>query len=82
MYDDTQSIGRRYRRQDEIGTPYSVTIDFDSLEDKAVTIRERDSMKQIRVPVAELVTTLERKLGGEPLEVLPPGGKYWLGFES
>ena len=82
MYDDTQSIGRRYRRQDEIGTPYSVTVDFESLEDNAVTIRERDSMKQIRVPVAELVGTLERKLSGEPLEVLPPGGKYWLGFEE
>ena len=41
-YDDAQSIGRRYRRQDEIGTPYCVTVDFDSLEDKAVTIRERD----------------------------------------
>jgi glycyl-tRNA synthetase len=82
MYDDTQSIGRRYRRQDEIGTPYSVTVDFDSLEDNAVTIRERDSMKQIRVPVAELVSTLERKLDGEPLEVLPPGGKHWLGFEE
>jgi glycyl-tRNA synthetase len=82
MYDDTQSIGRRYRRQDEIGTPYSVTVDFESLDDHAVTIRERDSMKQIRVPVAELVGTLERKLSGEPLEVLPPGGKYWLGFEG
>ena len=42
-YDDTQSIGRRYRRQDEIGTPYCVTIDFQSLEDRAVTIRDRDS---------------------------------------
>jgi len=82
MYDDTQSIGRRYRRQDEIGTPYSVTVDFESLDDNAVTIRERDSMKQIRVPIVELVGTLERKLSGEPLEVLPPGGKYWLGFEG
>ena len=82
MYDDTQSIGRRYRRQDEIGTPYTVTVDFDSLEDNAVTIRERDSMKQIRVPVAELAGTLQRKLDGEPMEVLPPGGRYWLGFEE
>ena len=82
MYDDTQSIGRRYRRQDEIGTPYTVTVDFDSLEDNAVTIRERDSMKQIRVPVAELAGTLQRKLDGEPMEVLPPGGSYWLGFEE
>ncbi len=53
-YDDAQSIGRRYRRQDEIGTPYCVTIDFDSLVDNAVTIRDRDSMQQIRVPIAEL----------------------------
>ena len=82
MYDDTQSIGRRYRRQDEIGTPYTVTVDFDTLEDNAVTIRERDSMKQIRVPVAELAGTLQRKLDGEPMEVLPPGGRYWLGFEE
>ncbi|MCK5653849.1 MAG: hypothetical protein KAH98_01785, partial [Dehalococcoidia bacterium] len=57
-------------------------IDFQSLEDSQVTIRERDSMKQIRVPVAELTRTLELKLSGEPLEVLPPGGKYWLGFEG
>ncbi len=82
QYDDAQSIGRRYRRQDEIGTPLCVTVDFDSLEDNAVTIRDRDSMKQIRVPVAELVATLENKLAGEPLDVLPPGGKYWLGFDQ
>ena len=53
-YDDAQSIGRRYRRQDEIGTPFCVTIDFETLNDKAVTIRERDSMQQERVPIAEL----------------------------
>ncbi len=79
-YDDAQSIGRRYRRQDEIGTPYCVTIDFQSLEDKQVTIRERDSMKQIRVPITELNNTLAAKLSGEPFEVLPPGGSHWLGF--
>ena len=82
QYDDTQSIGRRYRRQDEIGTPLSVTVDFESLEDNAVTIRDRDSMKQIRVPVPVLVDTLNKKLAGEPMEVLPPGGKHWLGFEG
>ena len=82
QYDDTQSIGRRYRRQDEIGTPLSVTVDFESLEDNAVTIRDRDTMKQIRVPVPVLVDTLNKKLDGEPMEVLPPGGKYWLGFEG
>ncbi len=53
--DERQSIGKRYRRQDEIGTPYCVTIDFDSLEDKAVTIRHRDTMEQVRVPIAELL---------------------------
>ena len=82
QYDDAQSIGRRYRRQDEIGTPFCITIDFQSLEDNQVTIRERDSMKQIRVPVAELKRTLEAKLSGEPLDVLPPGGSYWLGFSN
>ncbi len=80
QYDDAQSVGRRYRRQDEIGTPFCVTIDFQSLEDKQVTIRDRDSMKQIRVPVAELKNSLAAKLAGEPLDVLPPGGRYWLGF--
>ena len=61
-YDDAQSIGRRYRRQDEIGTPYCVTVDFDTLEDEAVTIRERDSMEQERVPVAGLVEALRERL--------------------
>ena len=82
QFDDAQSIGRRYRRQDEIGTPLCVTIDFQSLEDNAVTIRERDSMKQIRVPLPGLVPTLSAKLCGEPMEVLPPGGQLWLGFEG
>jgi glycyl-tRNA synthetase len=48
-FDDAGAIGRRYRRQDEIGTPYCVTVDFDTLEDNAVTVRERDSMKQERI---------------------------------
>ena len=61
-YDDTQSIGRRYRRQDEIGTPYCVTVDFQTLEDQAVTIRDRDTMTQERVPVAELVTVIQGRL--------------------
>jgi glycyl-tRNA synthetase len=63
-YDDAQSIGRRYRRQDEIGTPYCVTVDFDSLEDNAVTIRERDSMEQTRVAIADLRGNLQEKLAG------------------
>jgi glycyl-tRNA synthetase len=62
QFDDAQSIGRRYRRQDEIGTPLCVTIDFDSLEDNAVTIRERDSMEQTRVRIDELVPSLREKL--------------------
>ena len=56
------AIGRRYRRQDEVGTPFCVTVDFDSLEDQAVTVRERDSMEQVRVPIAELVTHLQERL--------------------
>jgi glycyl-tRNA synthetase len=76
-YDDTQSIGRRYRRQDEIGTPFCITVDFQSLEDNQVTVRERDTMNQIRLPIAELVNTLKSKLAGEELFVLPPGGQVW-----
>ena len=64
QYDDAQSIGRRYRRQDEIGTPLCVTVDFDSLDDNAVTIRERDSMEQVRVPIAELSIQLRSRLEG------------------
>ena len=64
QYDDTQSIGRRYRRQDEIGTPLCVTVDFDSLEDRAVTIRERDTMTQIRVPIEGLMEALQERLDG------------------
>jgi glycyl-tRNA synthetase len=70
-YDDSQSIGRRYRRQDEIGTPFCVTIDFQSLEDNQVTVRERDSMAQIRLPIKELVGTLQAKLSGEPFATQP-----------
>ena len=76
-YDDAQSIGRRYRRQDEIGTPFCVTVDFQSLEDGQVTVRERDSMNQIRVPIEGLQAALAAKLSGEDLFVLPPGGQIW-----
>ena len=62
QYDDSQAIGRRYRRQDEIGTPYCVTIDFDTIDDNQVTIRDRDTMHQARVPVSELVDILKDKL--------------------
>jgi glycyl-tRNA synthetase len=63
-YDVTQSIGKRYRRQDEVGTPWCVTIDFDSLEDRAVTVRDRDSTDQVRVPVDGLVAELRRRVDG------------------
>jgi len=71
QYDDAQSIGRRYRRQDEIGTPFCVTIDFQSLEDNQATIRERDSMAQIRLPIDDLVKTLQAKLSGESFASQP-----------
>jgi glycyl-tRNA synthetase len=62
-YDETQAIGRRYRRQDEIGTPLCVTVDFDSLDDGAVTIRERDTTDQVRVSIADLETEIRARLG-------------------
>ena len=62
-YDETQNIGKRYRRQDEVGTPLCVTVDFDSLEDNAVTIRERDTTEQVRVPITELPARIADKLG-------------------
>ena len=62
VYDDTGSIGKRYRRQDAIGTPFCVTVDFDTLEDNAVTIRDRDTMQQVRLPIAELTKYLNVKI--------------------
>jgi glycyl-tRNA synthetase len=61
-YDETQSIGRRYRRQDEIGTPWCVTVDFDTLDDRAVTVRDRDSTVQVRVPIQGLVDHITKNL--------------------
>ena len=61
-YDDAGSIGKRYRRQDEIGTPYCVTIDFDTLENDTVTVRDRDTMEQIRLPISELASYVEEKI--------------------
>jgi len=61
--DVTQSIGRRYRRQDEIGTPYCVTVDFDSLDDQAVTVRDRDTMEQVRVPIDGVVSRIDDMFG-------------------
>ena len=53
-YDESGSIGKRYRRQDEIGTPFCITIDFDTLEDNTVTVRDRDTMSQVRISIDEL----------------------------
>jgi glycyl-tRNA synthetase len=61
-FDQTQAIGKRYRRQDEIGTPYCVTFDFESLEDQAVTVRERDTMEQVRLPITEVEDWLSERL--------------------
>ena len=61
-YDVTQSIGKRYRRQDEVGTPFCVTVDFDSLEDNAVTLRDRDTTEQVRVPIAELLGVITNRM--------------------
>ncbi|HPW00299.1 MAG TPA: His/Gly/Thr/Pro-type tRNA ligase C-terminal domain-containing protein, partial [Oscillospiraceae bacterium] len=61
-YDDAGSIGKRYRREDEIGTPFCVTYDFDSETDGCVTVRDRDTMEQIRMPIGELVSYIESKL--------------------
>ena len=61
-YDDAGSIGKRYRRQDEIGTPFCVTYDFDSVEDGCVTVRDRDTMEQVRLPIADLVNYIEEKV--------------------
>ncbi len=61
-YDDTGSIGKRYRRQDEIGTPFCITFDFESLEDNCVTVRERDSMEQVRLPIDQLTPYIEERL--------------------
>ncbi|WP_377889023.1 glycine--tRNA ligase [Alkalihalobacillus sp. R86527] len=60
-YDEAGSIGKRYRRNDEVGTPYAITFDFDSLEDKQVTVRDRDTMEQQRMPISELKNFLEEK---------------------
>ena len=61
-YDETQAIGKRYRRQDEIGTPLCVTVDFDSLEDDSVTVRDRDTMEQDRVSIDQLLGYLDERL--------------------
>ncbi len=61
-YDETGSIGKRYRRQDEIGTPLCVTYDFDSVEDGCVTVRDRDTMQQERIKIDDLAAYIEKKI--------------------
>ena len=61
-FDDAGAIGRRYRRQDEVGTPLCVTVDFDSLDDHAVTVRDRDTMEQARVPLDDVLDDLHARL--------------------
>lgn len=63
-YDESGAIGKRYRRQDELGTPFCVTVDYETLENDTVTLRERDSMKQERVPLQNLIETLNQKING------------------
>ena len=58
FYDDSGNIGRRYRRMDEVGTPYCITIDHDTLQNDTVTLRERDSMSQSRIKISEIASTL------------------------
>ena len=61
-YDEAGSIGKRYRREDEIGTPFCITYDFDSETDGCVTIRDRDTMEQVRLPISEVVDYINKKL--------------------
>lgn len=61
-FDETGSIGKRYRREDEIGTPFCITYDFDSESDGCVTVRDRDTMKQVRIKIEELRSYIEEKL--------------------
>ena len=73
VYDDTAGIGKLYRRQDEVGTPLCVTVDHQSLEDNQVTIRDRDTMQQERVPIAEIekIIGAEARHGREPVQLEP-----------
>ena len=62
LYEDTGNIGKGYRRHDEVGTPICITVDFDTLDDNAVTVRDRDTMEQVRVPIDGLVDLLSERL--------------------
>ncbi|MEM0926560.1 MAG: His/Gly/Thr/Pro-type tRNA ligase C-terminal domain-containing protein, partial [Planctomycetota bacterium] len=60
--DDKGAVGRRYRRQDEAGTPYCITVDGDTLNDRTVTVRDRDTLEQIRLPIDELTATISERI--------------------
>ena len=62
VFDDNGNVGKRYRRQDEIGTPFCITVDFDTLEDNTVTVRNRDTAEQERIPVEELQSHIEQQI--------------------
>jgi glycyl-tRNA synthetase len=64
-YDESDSIGRRYARVDEVGVPYAITVDFDSLDDNSVTLRERDSTKQVRIKIEDVPRVLKDLISGE-----------------
>jgi glycyl-tRNA synthetase len=64
FYDEGGAIGRRYRRQDEVGTPFGITVDSQTLQDQTVTLRARDSMEQVRVKIDDLVSVLKKKIWG------------------
>ena len=80
-YDESGAIGRRYRRQDEIGTPLCITVDFDTLDDQAVTIRERDTMKQERVALTNVADYVAKRINDKrtrvPMKPESMGGKPW-----
>ena len=80
-YDDAGSIGKRYRRQDEIGTPLCITVDFDTLDDQAVTIRERDTMQQERVALTQVADYVAKRINDKrtrvPLKPVSMGGAEW-----
>lgn len=80
-YDESGAIGRRYRRQDEIGTPLCITVDFDTLDNKAVTIRERDTMQQERVALTQAADYVAKRINDKrtrvPLKPVSMGGAEW-----
>jgi glycyl-tRNA synthetase len=63
-YDDSGAIGRRYRRQDEIGTPFAITVDYETKDDNSITLRDRDTMEQVRIPITKLPETIDALVEG------------------